>query len=74
MVAARQLAAGWKELLDGVPMVPRISTLSYCTPFLVCLIFGQSIFAHIPDEPVHRAKLSNRWIQGVWLGREIPFY
>ena len=32
--------------------------------------FGESIFGLIPDANVWAAKLSNRWVRGVWWGRD----
>ena len=40
------------------------------TPFVSPLcMFGESVFASIPDE-VRAAKLTNRWISGCWWGRD----
>ena len=33
-------------------------------------MFGESVFALIPDHEVHAAKLTNRWISGCWWGRD----
>ena len=40
------------------------------TPYvsLLCM-FGESVFALIPDHEVRAAKLTNRWISGCWWGR-----
>ena len=32
-------------------------------------MFGESVFALIPDHEVRAAKLTNRWISGCWWGR-----
>ena len=37
--------------------------------FLLCM-FGESVFALIPDHEVRAAKLTNRWISGCWWGRD----
>ena len=41
------------------------------TPYvsLLCM-FGESVFALIPDHEVRAAKLTNRWISGCWWGRD----
>ena len=41
------------------------------TPYvsLLCM-FGESVFALIPDHEVRAAKLTNRWISGSWWGRD----
>ena len=41
------------------------------TPYVsfVCM-FGESVFALIPDHEVRAAKLTNRWISGCWWGRD----
>ena len=36
---------------------------------LLCM-FGESVFALIPDHEVRAAKLTNRWISGSWWGRD----
>ena len=36
---------------------------------LLCM-FGESVFALIPDHEVRAAKLTNRWIIGCWWGRD----
>ena len=36
---------------------------------LLCM-FGESVFALIPDHEVRAAKLTNRWISGCWWGRD----
>ena len=33
-------------------------------------MFGESVFALIPDHEVRGAKLTNRWISGCWWGRD----
>ena len=33
-------------------------------------MFGESVFALIPDHEVRAAKLTNRWISGYWWGRD----
>ena len=33
-------------------------------------MFGESVFALIPDHAVRAAKLTNRWISGCWWGRD----
>ena len=33
-------------------------------------MFGESVFAWIPDHEVRAAKLTNRWISGCWWGRD----
>ena len=33
-------------------------------------MFGESVFALIPDHEVRAAKLANRWISGCWWGRD----
>ena len=33
-------------------------------------MFGESVFALIPDHEVRAAKLTNRWISGSWWGRD----
>ena len=33
-------------------------------------MFGESVFAFIPDHAVRAAKLTNRWISGCWWGRD----
>ena len=33
-------------------------------------MFGESVFALIPDHEVRAAKLTNRWISGCWCGRD----
>ena len=35
-------------------------------------MFGESVFALIPDHEVRAAKLTNRWISGSWWGRDAP--
>ena len=41
------------------------------TPYVSPLcMFGESIFALIPDHEVRAAKLTNRWISGCWWGRD----
>ena len=45
------------------------------TPFQYLLgtplcMFGESVFALIPDYEVRAAKLTNRWISGCWWGRD----
>ena len=35
----------------------------------VCITFGESTFALIPDHEVRAAKLTNRWISGCWWRR-----
>ena len=41
------------------------------TPYVSPLcMFGESVFALIPDHEVRAAKLSNRWISGCWWGRD----
>ena len=40
------------------------------TPYVSPLcMFGESVFALIPDHEVRAAKLTNRWISGCWWGR-----
>ena len=40
------------------------------TPYVSPLcIFGESVFALIPDHEVRAAKLTNRWTSGCWWGR-----
>ena len=40
------------------------------TPYVSPLcMFGESVFALIPDHEVRAAKLTNRWISGWWWGR-----
>ena len=40
------------------------------TPYVSPLcMFGESVFALIPDHEVRAAKLTNRWISGSWWGR-----
>ena len=34
----------------------------------LCAMFGESVFALIPDHEVRAAKLTNRWISGCWWG------
>ena len=44
------------------------------TPYVSLLcIFGESVFALIPDHEVRAAKLTNRWISGCWWGRAASF-
>ena len=44
------------------------------TPYVSLLcIFGESVFALIPDHEVRAAKLTNRWISGCWWGRDASF-
>ena len=45
------------QYLLGTPYVPPL-----------CM-FGESVFALIPDHEVRAAKLTNRWISGCWWGR-----
>ena len=33
-------------------------------------MFGESVFALIPEHEVRAAKLTNRWISGCWWGRD----
>ena len=41
------------------------------TPYVSLLcVFGESVFALIPDHEVRAAKLTNRWISGCWWGRD----
>ena len=41
------------------------------TPYVSPLcMFGESVFALIPDHEVRAAKLRNRWISGCWAGRD----
>ena len=41
------------------------------TPYVSFLcMFGESVFALIPDHEVRAAKLTNRWISGCWWGRD----
>ena len=41
------------------------------TPYVSPLcMFGESVFALIPDHEVRAAKLTNRWISGCWCGRD----
>ena len=41
------------------------------TPYVSPLcIFGESVFALIPDHEVRAAKLTNGWISGCWWGRD----
>ena len=41
------------------------------TPYVSPLcMFGESVFALIPDHEVRAAKLTNRWISGCWWGRD----
>ena len=41
------------------------------TPYVSPLcMFGESVFALIPDHEVRVAKLTNRWISGCWWGRD----
>ena len=41
------------------------------TPYVSPLcMFGESVFALIPDHDVRAAKLTNRWISGCWWGRD----
>ena len=41
------------------------------TPYISPLcMFGESVFALIPDHEVRAAKLTNRWISGCWWGRD----
>ena len=41
------------------------------TPYVSPLcMFGESVFALIPDHEVRAAKLTNRWINGCWWGRD----
>ena len=52
---------------DGrTPFQYLLGTL-YVSP--LCM-FGESVFALIPDHEVRAAKLSNRWISGCWWGRD----
>ena len=40
------------------------------TPYVSPLcMFGESVFALIPDHEARAAKLTNRWISGCWWGR-----
>ena len=41
------------------------------TPYVSPLcMFGESVFALLPDHEVRAAKLTNRWIGGSWWGRD----
>ena len=41
------------------------------TPYVSLLrMFGELVFALIPDHEVRAAKLTNRWISGCWWGRD----
>ena len=41
------------------------------TPYVSPLcMFGESVFALIPDHEVRAAKLTNKWISGCWWGRD----
>ena len=41
------------------------------TPYVSSLcMFGESVFALIPDHQVRAAKLTDRWISGCWWGRD----
>ena len=41
------------------------------TPYVSPLcMFGESVFALIPDHEVRAAKLTNKWINGCWWGRD----
>ena len=41
------------------------------TPYVSPLcMFGEPVFALIPDHEVRAAKLTNRWISGCWWGRD----
>ena len=41
------------------------------TPYVSPLcMFGESVFALVPDHEVRAAKLMNRWISGCWWGRD----
>ena len=44
------------------------------TPYVSPLcMFGESVFALIPDHEVRGAKLTNRWISGCWWGRDASY-
>ena len=47
--------------------IPIFARNSYVSP--LCM-FGESVFALIPDHEVRAAKLTNRWISGCWWRRD----
>ena len=52
---------------DGRTPFKYLLGTAYVSP--LCM-FGESVFALIPDHQVRAAKLTNRWISGCWWGRE----
>ena len=47
--------------------IPIFAWISIC---ITSCMFGESVFALIPDHEVRAAKLTNRWISGCWWGRD----
>ena len=47
--------------------IPIFAWNSIC---ITLCMFGESVFALIPDHEVRAAKLTNRWISGCWWGRD----
>ena len=54
-------------LFDGRTPFQYLLGTPYVSP--LCM-FGESVFALIPDHEVRAAKLTNRWISGSWWGRD----
>ena len=52
---------------DGRTPFPYLLGTPYVSP--LCM-FGESVFALIPDHKVRAAKLTNRWISGCWWGED----
>ena len=52
---------------DGSTPLQYLLETPYVSP--LCM-FGESVFALIPDHEVRAAKLRNRWISGCWAGRD----
>ena len=52
---------------DRQNTIPIFARPPYVSPLCV---FGESVFALIPDHEVRAAKLTNRWISGCWWGRD----
>ena len=54
----------------SLPFHVQFVTLDLCSQDSPLCIFGESVFALIPDHEVRAAKLTNRWISGCWCGRD----
>ena len=52
---------------DGRTPFQYLLGTAYVSPLRM---FGESVFALIPDHEVRAAKVTNRWISGCWLGRD----